>query len=219
MYLSRALLKPDAGSALWQRLGGEYRLHQIAWSFFADQPERQRDFLYRLEVGRTGPRFFFLSKRRPVDPNGVFDVSVKDFAPCLAAGDTLRFSLRANPIVTRGRKRCDVVMDTKYRMGWKHLDPRSRPLEADLIQEAGSTWLESRATRHGFSLVPETVRADGYQVRHLQKDGHDMTVATCELQGMLRVTDPAVFLQSLQAGFGPAKGFGCGLMLIARAMA
>lgn len=38
-----------------------------------------------------------------------------------------------------------------------------------------------------------------------------------DLRGSLTVTEPATFLAALARGFGRAKAFGCGLMLIRRA--
>ena len=44
-----------------------------------------------------------------------------------------------------------------------------------------------------------------------------MRIAIVEFEGVLTVTDPQRFLISLGRGFGRAKAYGCGLMLIARA--
>jgi CRISPR system Cascade subunit CasE len=44
-----------------------------------------------------------------------------------------------------------------------------------------------------------------------------MTIAVLEFAGVLTVRDPARFLAALAQGFGHAKAFGCGLMLIRRA--
>jgi CRISPR system Cascade subunit CasE len=38
-----------------------------------------------------------------------------------------------------------------------------------------------------------------------------------ELEGQLDVTDPDAFAAKVAAGFGRAKAFGCGLMLLRRA--
>ena len=37
------------------------------------------------------------------------------------------------------------------------------------------------------------------------------------MSGEITITDPAAFLSKLPLGFGSAKAFGCGLMLIRRA--
>ena len=43
------------------------------------------------------------------------------------------------------------------------------------------------------------------------------TFSVLDLEGVLEVIDPAMFLQHLSTGFGRAKAFGCGLMLIRQA--
>ena len=43
-----------------------------------------------------------------------------------------------------------------------------------------------------------------------------MSFATIEIEGALTVTDVPTFLSSITQGFGGAKAYGCGLMLIKR---
>ena len=40
--------------------------------------------------------------------------------------------------------------------------------------------------------------------------------STLDFSGLLTVADPEKFLSTLYGGIGPAKGFGCGLLLIKR---
>jgi CRISPR system Cascade subunit CasE len=42
-------------------------------------------------------------------------------------------------------------------------------------------------------------------------------ISVVDLAGEIEVTDPSAFLARLPLGFGSAKAFGCGLMLIRRA--
>jgi CRISPR system Cascade subunit CasE len=43
-----------------------------------------------------------------------------------------------------------------------------------------------------------------------------MTQLTVRYDGLLRITDPDAFRETLIRGIGPAKAFGCGLMLVKR---
>jgi len=43
-----------------------------------------------------------------------------------------------------------------------------------------------------------------------------MTHFTVRFDGLLRITDPDAFRATLIRGIGPAKAFGCGLMLVRR---
>ena len=64
------------------------------------RPDQRRDFLWR-EMEQRGA-FLILSARAPVDRHALFELDEpKSFAPALAAGDRLGFSLRANPVVRR----------------------------------------------------------------------------------------------------------------------
>lgn len=225
MFLSRIRLRREAATkpAFWQRFASTYEGHRALWGLFSDGPERRRDFLYRLDSLSEGPRAFTLSTREPDDGDGLWHVESRPFEPDLRAGDRLRFSLRANPVVARkqpGEKRgarCDVVMDGKTRMGWKQMAPEARPPLAELIHEAGACWISARGRVAGFEVDCTRLRVEGYQVHRLPEKHRDATVATLDFEGLLTVAEPERFLAALRAGFGPAKGFGCGLMLIARA--
>ena len=225
--LARVLL-PDDPSERCQTA------HRLLWTLFADDPGRRRDFLWREErpgrgsSGRGG--FLVLSEREPVDAHGLFDMDPpKAWAPDLAKGDRIVFSLRANPVVTRkdgeGRsKRHDVVMDRLREI------PKGERAELrdGAMREAGRAWLDRQAGEHGFAVVVETneetrekkplLRIDGYeQLRIARPREKPARLSVLEFDGVLEVEDPDRFVSSLHRGFGKAKAWGCGLMLIRRA--
>ncbi len=223
MFLSKIHLAPDAvhRDDLWRDLTTPYGVHQAVWRLFGDAPDRDRDFLYRLERGVNPPRLWSLSERVPVSPDGLWTIESKEFRPVLQVGDLLRFSLRVNPVVTRLKKRHDVVMDAKTKLGWKDLPAAQRPREAELVHEAASAWLVRRGERHGFTIEQETLRVDGYETHRFAKPNEDrkqaVAITTCDFEGVLRVLEPEALLAAVRQGIGPAKGFGCGLMLLRRA--
>ena len=126
LYLSRARLKRDASAAalLPLLLGDGWRQRTVA-------PPRPSSGLValcrtggpaaRFPVARNGAARRLLDSLGadpPVDRHALFELDEpKPFAPALAAGDRLGFSLRANPVVRRrDPSRCrsvkhDVVMD------------------------------------------------------------------------------------------------------------
>ncbi|WGF90208.1 type I-E CRISPR-associated protein Cas6/Cse3/CasE [Marinivivus vitaminiproducens] len=205
--------------------------HRLVWTLFADGPERSRDFLWREEApagahgGHAG--FLILSTRPPVDAHGLFHVESKPFEPHLSVGDRLAFSLRVNPVITRTRTidgrpkhtRSDVVMDLLRPI------PRGKRAERrpEAIREGGLAWLARQAASSGFAIGEDSddspaVRVDGYeQMRVRRRGAKDITFSALEMDGVLRVDNPERFLQALYQGFGKAKAFGCGLMLIRRA--
>lgn len=115
--------------------------------------------------------------------------------------------------------RHDVVMTAKNKIDFKTLPPEKRPHVATLIQEAGIEWIEEKGKEYGFSVVESGTRADGYQQHRFfkKKGAKPVTYSTLEFDGILTVTEPEVFIEKcLFSGIGPAKGFGCGLMLVRR---
>lgn len=225
MYFCRFTLAPRATAEELSRLGlsGGYGLHRAVWRLFEGQehgPEG-RAFLYREEGSAGGTVVYTVSKAAPVDRLGVWLVEVKPYAPRLYKGLRLEFSLRANPVRARrdeqGRQhRHDVVMDAKRRA----MEAGGEvPEEGQLVQAEGSAWLAARAERLGCSLAEGTVRAYGYRQHRLVKGKgkHPVRFSTVDLSGVLEVQAEERFLGALFGGVGPAKGFGCGLLMVRRA--
>lgn len=124
--------------------------------------------------------------------------------------------------VIHKRIRHDVVMDAKQRMGWKNMPPDDRPSLAHVAYEAGSYWIRNKEARMGCKIKPENLRVDGHFV-HCLKGRRDeqgrcrgIVLSTLDFEGELSVTDPGIFMSALLNGVGPAKSFGCGLLLVRR---
>jgi CRISPR system Cascade subunit CasE len=220
MLLSRIHLSPEASSSrdLGPMLDSPYHLHKAVWSLFADHPDRRRDFLYRLDWDSGRPLLWTLSHRPPRPVPDLWDTKTKELRPVLRDGERLRFSLRANPVVTRDGKRHDVVMEAKQRLRTSGLLKTEWPTEAQLAQEHGTAWLVRHAEGRGFAVDPGQVLVDSYEVHTFNKPREGkIRLATCDFHGLLTVTDTGAFLHTLHHGVGPAKGFGCGLLLIRRA--
>lgn len=218
MYLSRLTMADGAvaSEAFWRAFGSEYALHQSVWRMFGDRPDRRRDFLYRLDSRQGKPLLWTLSQRRPQAPEGLWRSASRRLEPDLAPADRLDFALRVNPVVCRAGKRHDVVMDRKRRTGWSGSSAGGRQPQALVVQDALSDWLAARAGGLGVRLV--RVLADGYRVWRFRKpSGRRVSLGVADLSGTLEIVDAERFLQAWKRGVGPAKGFGCGLMLIRRA--
>lgn len=216
--------------------------HRLMWSLFAqDSGQGSRDFLWREDASGW---FYVLSRRPPPNEHPLLEVDApKNFAPALREGDILRFSLRANATVSRpkddfrtqnrdaalkpSRKTAhhDVVMHAIRDLP----DPERAQGRQIAIQRASRAWLEGQAARCGFVLppalnpddddaFPNTLRVDGYRVLRppRQRRGAEMRIGVVDFEGLLTVTEPERFLASLATGFGRAKAYGCGLMLIKR---
>lgn len=194
-----------------------YGQHQAVWQLFDVPPTAARasaEFLFRQEWQGDLPVFYVLSRNAPQDRTGLWHIQAKPYAPQLEVGDRLHFKLRVNPVVTRDGKRHDVVMDAKQRLRWKDLHPEERPALNALAYKTGKTWLAGRTEKHGFAIALESLLVDGYR----QHEAHPrrrvpVRFSTLDFSGFLTVTDPTKFLSTLYGGLGPAKSFGCGLLL------
>jgi CRISPR system Cascade subunit CasE len=235
LNLSRATLKEDPAvgtlAPLLMPQGDTAAAagHRLIWHLFAGTNGADRPFLFRREAapGPGGRSRFLILSRVPPAPSPLFDIETKPFEPRLRAGDLLRFSLTANPTVSlsqhegrsasNGRPRSkpvDVVMAALHAV----VPGERAAARPGAIRTTGRAWLEAQGARAGFALdePDDTLAVDGYGQHRLAR-GARSYVATLDFEGVLRVTDPSAFLARLAQGFGRARGFGCGLMLIRRA--
>ncbi|HZS71062.1 MAG TPA: type I-E CRISPR-associated protein Cas6/Cse3/CasE [Candidatus Acidoferrum sp.] len=217
LFLSRLQLRRDAPPAALAPVlapdDDNARIdlgHRLLWWVFSDGPSRRRDFLWREE---DRGRYLALSRRPPQDCHGLFEIETNSFDPALSEGDHLRFALRANAVATRkdesGKaRRRDLVLE-----GLRQFPKAEFALHRDRIAtEVGASWLRAQGEKLGFDL--QSCAAIAYRKVKLQRA---IVLGQLDLKGTLKVRSPELFLQSLAHGFGKAKGFGCGLMLIRRA--
>lgn len=226
MFFSLITLKEGhERDAAHELAGGPYVEHQWLWNFFPAPEGTRRDFLFRRSDVGASPRFYVVSKRPPLARTSAWEIQTREYAPELKAGDRLHFDLRANPVVTRtldGKHgRHDVVMQEKKRLlqerglaRWQDWQDDDKPALYTLVRKAGDAWLRSRASRLGFEVDEDNLAVDGYQ-RHSEKDGR-IRFSTVDFSGELTVADAAMFATALHDGVGPAKSFGCGLLLVRR---
>lgn len=140
--------------------------------------------------------------------------------------------------------RCDIVMNALKPLGGRD-GPRDadgqteRATKRDkILTEVSRSWVQKQGESYGFRLALnpdngnqpylsasnyETVKiprgktnADTGQWK-LESQKRFAQFGVLDFEGLIEVTDPAAFLKQLAEGFGKAKAFGCGLMLIKRA--
>lgn len=243
LYFSRLTLRRDPANdalkALIDPPGETRRLdahHRLLWTLFSDGPDRTRDFLWRAE---PRGRFYVLSQRPP-EPHGLFEEpEVKVFEPALQKGDRLSFLLRANAVTqlpkdpsdtspngrVRSRK-VDVAMHLLKELPGRGDLPKGTesvraPERHKRAADAGRDWLMRQGRDNGFSV--ERFTLDDYRAVELPREEkaaggrrNAARIGIFEMKGALAVTDPDALILKLATGFGRAKAFGCGLMLIRR---
>ncbi|MEN6373449.1 MAG: type I-E CRISPR-associated protein Cas6/Cse3/CasE [Smithella sp.] len=147
----------------------------------------------------------------------------------LRKGQTVSFSLRANPtkriakpteddVMLKGKRvallRAEEQIDWLVRKGHKRENgcPGGFEILSKEIQEQND---EIRQIVH-VNTTPEGKQAGYKKDEKGERCGHRMTHLTVRFDGLLRITDPDAFRETLIRGIGPAKAFGCGLMLVKR---
>jgi CRISPR system Cascade subunit CasE len=174
-------------------------------------------FAYRLER-KDGLRVFEVDHPATQDR-----IETKPYAPDFRAGDRLAFDLRVNATVARkgnvdakGRsRRSDVAMDrmrAEEAAGSDIGERAERRLNA--AESAAAEWLLRIGERDRFAL--KAARLEAYRVETLPRRGRGAEIGVSDVRGALEVTNDKHFLARLLAGFGRAKAFGCGLMLLRR---
>ncbi|CDG20171.1 conserved hypothetical protein (Similar to unknown protein YgcH of Escherichia coli) [Xenorhabdus poinarii G6] len=221
MYLSKVTLRPSAyhiQPPSRQTKNDVYASHQLLWQLFTEQKERH--FLFREEMSLNGrPEFFVLSATLPTVNTSRFQVQTKPFTPQLHPGQKLAFKLRVNPTVcitdkhSGKQQRHDVLMHAKRQAQAAHIGADQIEL---LMTQAAQSWIQDEKRLAGwgirFDFPPDIERYT--QHRSFKASGQKVAFSSVDFQGVFTVSDSERFLHQYSQGFGRAKSFGCGLMLI-----
>lgn len=230
MFLSKVTINPAISPQLYfSRFGDMYKIHKTIYSLFGSG---EREFLFKIltESMSARPFFYILSSQKPnaeLKNKDICFVSSHEYDPQLAVNTKLRFSLRVNPVVTRTEpkyqaadgKMCfgkhhmyDIIADAKNKAKYSGVDEKKVD---ELAREVCTNWLAKKGVVNGFTI--DSIGELNYQVEKIKKPGGpEMTFGIADIEGILTVTKPEVFIRMLFKGIGKARGFGCGLMLIKR---
>lgn len=213
MYLTRLSL--NLRSHQVQRdLANRYELHRTLLRGFPQTLPAGERILYRVEEdARAGvvtvllqslglPDWQPLPERYLLRP-----AEVKPFSVALSAGQSLRFRLLANP--TRRIKTPPPAEGE---------EPSTKRVGL-LKEEQQLQWLARKAEACGFELleVRSAKQPDVIGWQGKGEESHRLTFQSVLFDGVLRVTEPDLLLRALKNGIGPAKGFGFGLLSLAKA--
>lgn len=187
-FLSQTELHWDY--ALKQGLGNPYRLHQWIWHALPDDPEARRDFLFRSDVRDGMLRILLLSSRKP-EPSLEATWRTTEMSPTFLGHGVYQFRLRANPTFRRASDHRRLAIFA----------------EPDVHE-----WFKRKFAQAGCQLLSLETTPPRRITFH--KDAHQGTLCAVDANGVLKVTDETLFRTAFDAGFGPAKGFGFGLLLL-----
>lgn len=207
MFLSRLIPNPRHRDVR-RDLAKLYDLHRTLLGAFPDEndggPGR---VLFRLDWPRDRSNLVILLQSDK-EPNwNALPAGYLIESDCKPIGDLsfqprqlLAFRLRANP--TR-------------RVG-KSGDARWTGKRVGLMQEKDQLdWLQRKAAQGGFRI--RSASASQQDETQAFKTDHRMKFLAVLFDGILEVTDPELFRNTLAAGIGSGKAFGFGLLSVARA--
>ena len=218
MYLTRFELN-TARRGTRELLASPHRVHGAVLSAF---PAAHREstangrVLWRLDQRGHQTLLYILSPHTPdlthlVEEAGwptVAQWDTKPYAPLLerlTTGSTWAFRLTANP-VRSARTAPDAT--------------RSQRLGHVTVAQQ-THWLLSRAAGWGFTF-PEgpdkepDVAVHSRRTWRFSRNDRTVTLSTATFEGRLEVTEPDALRHALTHGIGPAKGYGCGLLTLAK---
>jgi CRISPR system Cascade subunit CasE len=192
MFLSRIALDPR-GKEARRDLSDPYQLHSTLCRAFSEPEAKCPEgvFLFRLEPETDPeghPRILVQSRILPdwtrIGVNGWLKkadppIPLNDRLrlDSLKVGQRFRFRLRANPCVTRQKKRLGLFE-----------------------REAQEQWIARKGERHGFSL-PFGVRiSEEKMLRGRRHEGATIHIFSVLYDGVLDVSEPSSFRQTLLGG-------------------
>ena len=178
--------------ALKQGLGDPYKLHQWIWDSLPDDPDAKRDFLFRSDVAHGILRVLLLSERVPGE-SAETSWRTTEVSPTFLGHGAYRFQLRANPTFRRASDhRRLAIFDEAALRDWFARKFEAAGCEVGDLERSAPRKLQFRkggGTRPG-------------------------TLCAVDASGSLVVKDEEAFRAAFDAGIGPAKGFGFGLLLL-----
>lgn len=206
MFLSRVEIP-------WEAARNPYNLHRHIWHLFPgeDRESRSSDddtrhgFLFRVEENATGrpARLLVQSRRAPIRTNGLLLVGTREITPCPSSGQRLAFVLTANPVKTI----VDAQRDAKP-------GKQSEKCRVPLIKEEDQRqWLLRKLGEAGEIEAVSVLR---HTPLYFRKGSRGGKLVTATFEGVLHVRDSDRLAALLENGVGPAKAFGCGLLLVRR---
>jgi CRISPR system Cascade subunit CasE len=212
LYLSRLVLDPRA-RRVQRELANPYELHRTMMAAFEDGCRREGErVLYRVDPIRGEVALLLLVQsrgepdwdplqteegaRRYLAAGWADNPAVKRFSPRFNGGQVLAFRLRANPTMRRRGRRVGL-----YR------------------EEQQLAWLERKGRAGGFVPLRVRVTQEGLAGGTIRRDEavHRLKLVSVCFEGYLQVSDPQRLARLTATGIGSAKGFGFGLLSLARA--
>lgn len=206
MYLSRLTLSQSVRAQQWA--SNPYRVHQRLMMAC----DGDRRLLFRIDIGTPGQieRPVTILVQSTAAPS--WDVAFGEGFPVLArppetqpfmpapmVGLRYRFRLLANPVVCRSEK------------------GRERGRRVGLLREEEQrAWLDRKLQAAGLETLEVAVLDLGMFKSRKGPGTPSQTHLAVRFDGIVRCVDPALLSVACAEGIGPAKGYGFGMLSLAR---
>lgn len=226
MHLSRIQINP-ARRGGQKLLGSPQAMHAAVLGSFQESGDERGRVLWRVDRDQHKTWLFVVSGPRPdfahiVEQAGWattqtgWDVrAYQNLLGSLGEGQAWGFRVTANP--TRSTRR--VGRQTGATPSGTQSPPEKSQRYGHVTVEQQLDWFAARTAGWGFTVTerdgaPDVVVHER-RTEKFQRGGQTVTIAKATFDGVLTVTDADALRQSLVAGLGPAKGYGCGLLTLA----
>jgi len=143
---------------------------------------------------------------------------VTPFQPVRSVGDELEFRIRVHATT-------NIKPDTPN-VRWKKRDVYSLHIEKlksqkvspwpsreEILEGSVGEWFRFQGASKGFEVVVLGV-GEGLSYDFQKPDGQRVRYRTHDISGLLKVTDPKAFAETLTKGIGSKRTYGCGLLLV-----
>ncbi len=204
MYLTKIELS-TANRTTWRALGDFQQLHRLVMGLFGTDRQTAH-VLYRVREEQRQIALYLYSDRRILREKllGFMTLSgerdLTGWTADMAQGQCWRFDLLASP--------CKKVP----RQGQKNSQRRILRTMEERMQ-----WMCRKAEQNGFR-IRECRELEGSSRfgRHGAAQGGKMVLDSYHYQGILEITDEALFRSAVAQGIGPGKAYGLGMLLLSR---
>lgn len=156
---------------------------------------------YLLVLSRDEPDFTSLIAQFGAEGDGWESRSYDTLLGRIQTGGVWHFRLTANPTISKA----------------SGIAERGKVL-GHITTEHQKQWLLERSEKHGFSLEEESfsvVQSRWTRFRKGTDSGRPVSLLSVTYEGMLTVTDPVLFAQTLTDGLGRGKAYGLGMLTVA----
>lgn len=189
-----------------RKIQGLYSLHKLIYSQFENirtaeeelSGSKQSGFVWRNIDTKSQDYKLLVYSDRPISPTPDVEIKTRSMDDSFLQHKHYKFEVTVNPT-----KKVREVGETIKKNG----SYRALTKEADI-----KAWLENRTEQWGFDFM--FVQVGVVKTHHIHEHGKKLKLVTAEVSGVLTVTDPEKFKNSVINGIGRGRTFGCGLIQI-----